>query len=256
MTYQEFVNKYNGQYVDTDGYPKDWKWQCYDLAQLYFQEVLDVPYSVMEGCEVVKNMILWDWKYNLLMEYFDEIPTTSMQQGDISIWTSGPGGHIAIFDHYNPENNQCYYFSQNPNPCQIMIINMEGHHAFRRKQPTPPPPTPEVTPNVERDEYKDQIRIKEGITELRVRVYPSLNDTIIGVVVASTPEKPSYYNYYEVFNNDGYDWYKIAEDQWVAYKEEWFEVLPAKKDEYKQFKILDRKDGNVLIDLGQVWIKE
>lgn len=262
MTYQEFVNKYNGQYVDTDGYPKDWKWQCYDLAQLYFQEVLDVPYDVLQGCDVVKNMILWDWKYNMLLEYFDEIDTTAMQQGDISIWTDGPGGHIAIFDHYNPENNQCYYFSQNPNPCQIMIINMEGHHAFRRKQPTPPPPTPEVTPNVERDEYKDQIRVKEGITELRVRVYPSLNDKVIGVA------KVGYYNFYEVFNNDGYDWYKIAQDQWVAYNEEWFEVLPAQQpteppttppttppEEYVKLKVLDRKDDNVLVEL-KTWIKE
>lgn len=133
MTYQEFKNKYNGKYVDTDGYPKDWKWQCYDLAQLYFQEVLGVPYDVLQGCKLVKNMILWDWKYNMLLKYFDEVDVGHMQQGDISIWTSGEGGHIAIFDYYNPSENLSYYFSQNPNPSRVIPIVMEGHHAFRKK---------------------------------------------------------------------------------------------------------------------------
>lgn len=139
MTYQDFKNKYNGKYVDTDDYPKEWKYQCYDLAQLYNTEVLDVPYSVLKGCKLVKNMILWDWKYNELMKYFDEVNVERMQQGDVCIWTSGEGGHIAIFDYYNPDNNQCYYFSQNPNPCQVIPINMDEHHAFRRKGTTPQP---------------------------------------------------------------------------------------------------------------------
>ena len=84
-------------------------------------------------------MILWDWKYNLLLEYFDEVPTTAMQQGDVCIWTGGDGGHIAIFDYYNPDNNQCYYFSQNPNPCQVMKIGGNGLHAFRLKGSKPAP---------------------------------------------------------------------------------------------------------------------
>lgn len=254
MTYQEFVNKYNGQYVDTDGYPKEWKWQCYDLVQKYNTEVIDVPYSVFEGCQVVKNMILWDWKYNELMEYFDEVDVHNMQQGDVCIWTDGPGGHVAVYDHYNSENNQCYYFSQNPNPCQIMIINMNGHHAFRRKQPTPPQPTPQVTPNVERNEYVNQIEVLDGVTQLRVRTSPSTEGEIIGCA------NPGFYNYYETYQKDinDYLWYKIADNQWIASEEgKWTKVYPAKpKEEYKELKILEKKDGYVLVDLGQVWIKE
>lgn len=259
MTYQEFVNKYNGQYVDTDGYPKEWKWQCYDLAQLYFQEVLDVPYEVLQGCQVVKNMILWDWKYNMMMEYFDEVDTRAMQQGDVCIWTSGEGGHIAIYDHYDGVN--CWYFSQNPNPCQIMVINLDGHHAFRRKQPAPPTPTPEVTPNVPQDIYKDQIEVLDGITELRVRTEPNTNAKVIGVAT------PGYYNYYETYQKDinDYLWYKIADNQWLASKEgEWTIAHPKQQptepptqppEEYIKFKVLDRKDGNVLINVP-IWVKE
>lgn len=253
MTYQEFVNKYNGQYVDTDGYPKDWKWQCYDLVQLYNTEVINVPYSVFQGCEVVKNMILWDWKYNELMQYFDEVDVHNMQQGDVCIWTDGPGGHTAIYDHYDGVN--CWYFSQNPNPCEIMVINMNGHHAFRRKQPTPPTPTPEVTPNVERDEYRDQLEVIAD--SLRVRDKPGLDGKIIGIASKGEGDK-KYYNYYEKYTNlqDEYDWYRIADNQWIAHRFDWVILYPAKKDEYKQYKILEKKDGKVLIDIGKVWVEE
>ena len=248
MTYIEFRNKYNGQYVDVDGYPKEWKYQCFDLAQLYAREVIDVPDYVFGGCRVVKNLIYDPVERSQMDEFFDEIPTTEMQQGDISIWGSGEAGHIAIFDHYDPSNNQCYYFSQNPNPCEVMIINLNDHHAFRRKREIPP--LPPVTPNVERDEYKDQLEVK--VPKLRVRTQPTLSADVLGFAVEG-----GIYNYYEKADNDGYSWYKIADNQWVAYNEEWENVYPAKpKKEYIELEVLDKKDGYVLVDLGKVYVKE
>lgn len=198
-------------------------------------------------------MILWDWKYAQLLEYFDEVSVYAMQQGDVCIWTGGEGGHIAIYDHYDPNDNNCYYFSQNPNPCQIMPVNMDGHHAFRRKgaiPPAPPEPTPVITPNVPRDEYRDQIEVLEGIVELRVRTSPSLSGEAIGHA------NPGFYNYFETTEADGYVWYRISDSNWIAYSDEWEKVYPAKVDEYKQFKVLDKKDGKVLIDVGQIWVEE
>ena len=110
MNYIEFRDRYNGQLVDVDSYPKEWPYQCFDLAQLYFKEVLNVPDYVLAGCGVVKNMIEWDWKYAQLMEYFDEIPTTKMEQGDVCIWTGSEAGHIAIEDSW--DGNDVWYFSQ------------------------------------------------------------------------------------------------------------------------------------------------
>lgn len=126
MTYQEFKNKYNGKYTDFDGYYGP---QCWDLAQRYFTEVLNLPSSILSGCGDVKNMLVKP-KIDVLLKYFDEVPTNAMLQGDVAIW-GGKSNHIAIYDHW--DNSNCWYFSQNPNPCKVMIINMSGLRAFRLK---------------------------------------------------------------------------------------------------------------------------
>ena len=246
MTYQEFKNKYNGQYVDVDGYPKGQPYQCFDLAQLYFTECLNVPDYVLAGCGVVKNM-LYGEKRQLMNEYFDETDHNHMEPGDVCIWdeTIGEAGHIAMYDHY--DENGVYFFSQNPNPSEVIQISMNGMTAFKRKKDIPP--LPPITPNVERDEYENQIEVK--VPQLRVRTQPSLNGEILGYA------NEGFYNYYATAVNDDYGWYKIAENQWVAYNEEWFNVYPAKpKKEYIELEVLEKKDGYVLVDLGKVWIKK
>lgn len=249
MTYQEFKNKYNEKYIDYDG---GYGCQCWDLAQFYFTEVLNVPDSVLSGCGWVGNMILWDWKYAELMEYFDEVDVHAMQEGDVCIWADANNEqncHVAVYDSY--VNGQCYYFSQNPNPCRVMPVNMNGHHAFRRKKETPPAPepTPVITPNVERDEYKDQIEVLEGITDLRIRTSP--NGESIGHA------NPGFYNYFETQQDGDYLWYRISDSNWIASKEEWTKVYPKKeKEEFVQFKVLNKKDGYLEIDLGKVYLKE
>lgn len=130
MTYNEFKNKYNGKYVDVDNYPSNWKYQCFDLVQLYITQCLGLPKTILAGCGNVKNM-LREPKLSLLKKYFDEVPLTAMYPGDICIWSSN---HIAIFDHWDGRSN--WYFSQNPNRCQVMRINMSGLHAFRKKNST------------------------------------------------------------------------------------------------------------------------
>ena len=252
MTYQEFKNKYDGKYIDYDG---SYGYQCFDLIQYYNVEVLNVPDSVFSGCGWVGNMILWDWKFNELMQYFDEVPTTQMDQGDVCIW-SDPNNeqrcHVAVFDSW--DGYSCWYFSQNPNPCRVMQVNGLGNpRAFRRKKETPPAPepTPVITPNVERDEFKDQIEVKEGVTNLNIRTTPSLSAESIGKA------NPGFYNYFETAEADGYLWYRISDSNWIAYSEEWEVVYPAKpKEEFIQYKVLDKKDGYVLIDLGKVWVQE
>ena len=129
MTYQEFKNKYNGKYLDVDGYP-DWKYQCFDLGQAYITQVLNLPSSILAGCGNVKNMLVKP-KIDVLLQYFDEVPINRMLQGDVCIW-GGKSNHIAIFDHYD---GKCWYFSQNPNPCKVMTIEMSGLRAFRKKIP-------------------------------------------------------------------------------------------------------------------------
>lgn len=259
MTYQEFKNKHNEEYIDYDG---SYGCQCWDLIQYYNVEVLNVPDSVFSGCGWVGNMILWDWKFAELLEYFDEVDVHNMDQGDVCIWydpSNEQNCHVAVMDNW--DGYDCWYFSQNPNPCRVIQCNLNATmRAFRRKKetpPTPPEPTPVVTPNVPRDEYRDQIKIKKGVTELNVRIEPSINAQSIGKANPSTDECDNFYNYFETTENDGYTWYRISDSNWIAYSDEWEEVYPAKpKEEFVKLKVLEKKDGYVLVDLGQVWIKE
>ena len=251
MTYIEFKNKYNGKKIDYDG---SYGCQCWDLGQYYNVEVLNVPDSVLSGCCWVGNMVLWDWKYAELMKYFDEVDVEKMQQGDVCIWANPNNEencHIAIFDSYNQKENQCYYFSQNApygSPCGVVPITMAYHHAFRRKKETP---KPVITPNVQRDEYKNQIEVLEGVNELRIRTSPGLDGEAIGYA------NHGFYNYLETVDKDNNKWYKIAENNWIAFNEEWEKVYPAKeKEEYIQFKVLSKKDGLIEIDLGKVFIEQ
>lgn len=95
MTFQDFFNKYNGKYVDWDGY---YGAQCVDLAQYYAKEVVganpftgnakDIPYTY--------NPKYYDWIVNSI--------TAVPQKGDIIIWGAKVGGgygHIAICNTAN-----------------------------------------------------------------------------------------------------------------------------------------------------------
>lgn len=125
MTYEEFKKKYNGKYTDFDGY---YGYQCWDLAQRYFTEVLNLSRSILDGCGLVSNM-LKSPKRELMLKYFDEVGINTLKQGDVCIWEYG---HIAIYDH--SDKNGKWFFSQNPNPCEVILINRSGLHAFRKKE--------------------------------------------------------------------------------------------------------------------------
>lgn len=239
MTYQEFKDKYNGQYIDWDG---AYGPQCWDLAQVWVTEGLGLPSWILSGCGVASNL-LNEPKINDLLTYFYEVPTTEMKPGDICIWKyyADDAGHIALYDSWN--GYECFYFTQNPGPARVEALYGGEMHSFRLKEDK------EVTPNVPRDENKNQIEVK--VEDLRVRVNPGVNEEIVGYA------KPGFYNYNKTEADvDGYGWYRIAENQWVAYNEEWFNVYPKKEDEYLNFKILDKKDDLVLVDFGNLWIKK
>lgn len=228
MTYEEFRDKYNGKWLDFDGY---YGCQCWDLGQYYFTECLGLPSSVLSGCGLVSNM-LYQPKRSALDTYFDEVPTNAMYPGDVCIWEYG---HIAIFDHWDGSN--CWYFSQNPNVSKVMVINANGLHAFRLKSKKE-----EVTPNVARDKNKDQIEVK--VTDLRVRENASLNANILGKA------KVGYYNFYETKDNDGYKWYRIAEKQWIASKDEWTTVYPAEKPKEEYINLPEWIDERNIYDVN------
>lgn len=84
------------------------------------------------------------------------------------------------------------------------------------------PAVPDITPSVARNKYQNQIQVK--ISNLRVRVAPGTDNAAYGFA------KKGYYNVYDSKTVGGTTWYKIAEDQWIAFNKSWNAVYPAVED--------------------------
>ncbi len=95
MTFQQFLEKYNGQPVDFDGiYPN----QCLDLAHQYVYDVLGLT-DVRIIAHPAAYQIYTDFTET---QYFDKIansPTGVPLEGDIVVFGQGVGqwGHVCIF---------------------------------------------------------------------------------------------------------------------------------------------------------------
>lgn len=145
MTYQEFLNKYNGKAIDFDGYYGN---QCMDLYRQYVKEVLELPQSPgVNGAKDVWTTYLKD-KYDRI----DNTPTGVPQQGDIIIWGVGVGpyGHIAVFDNGDADSFES--FDQNwpvNSLCHLQKHNYNGVLGWLRKKATDVPPPPATQLNVD-----------------------------------------------------------------------------------------------------------
>lgn len=76
-----------------------------------------------------------------------------------------------------------------------------------------------------KDDSKNQIKVL--VSNLRIRVEPSINSKIIGYA-----KKNGIYNNFESRQNDNYTWYKIGENQWIANNGKWIEFFEQK--DYKK----------------------
>lgn len=147
--------------------------------------------------------------------------------GAIMVWTGGWGnyGHVAIVERINydgslftsesaysetpTEGNKFYTATRYP----ASEWGMGGTYKFAGfiLNPAVPKIAPEVTPDTKRDEKKNQLMC--DIPDLRVRTSPSLKDD--NNILDLLP-KGNYYNYDKVGIADGYEWFRIAENQWCA----------------------------------------
>lgn len=80
----------------------------------------------------------------------------------------------------------------------------------------------DIVDPVPRDPLVNQLLEKSDC--LRVRTLPSTSGSILGYL-----KQNKYYNYYDKKTANGYDWYKIATDQWVA-KTDTLVLYPAKTE--------------------------
>lgn len=77
---------------------------------------------------------------------------------------------------------------------------------------------------VARNENKNQIKV--NVIDLRIRKGAGINQAILGFA-----KENGVYDYYETKEIDGYVWYKIADNQWVANSQNWCTIYLKKEVE-------------------------
>lgn len=94
---------------------------------------------------------------------------------------------------------------------------------------------------VDRNQYVNQI--KANITTLRIRAGAGTNQKILCFA------KKGYYNYTATKTANGYTWYQIGEQQWIAYDKSWctvYEAVKPKIDSAKKY--LKTLSGKYVVD--------
>ena len=105
-----------------------------------------------------------------------------------------------------------------------------------------------VTESVTRDENKNQLRV--NVDNLRVRKEASINSEIIGAA-----KQNAIYNFYETVNKDGYTWYRIDDNEWVANKDNWLTIYDINSNsDNNELQIL--KDKITLLEKENQQLKE
>lgn len=119
MQFNDFINKWNNQPCDFDGW---YGTQCVDLYDQYCQDVIGCPIILINGASDI-----WE---NYPLEYFNRVlntPEAVPQEGDVIIWdktTTLPFGHVSVFisgdinsftsfDQNWPIGSKCHYQEHN-----------------------------------------------------------------------------------------------------------------------------------------------
>jgi len=97
MTFQQFLDKWNGQYCD---YDKKYGFQCVDLMRQYLKDVCGFsPYTAVPPVNYAKEIYA-----KAKPTFFEKIPNGKLnfpEKGDIVVWKPYPfvigwPGHVAI----------------------------------------------------------------------------------------------------------------------------------------------------------------
>lgn len=113
---QRFIERYNNQYLNTDG---AYGAQCWDLFDKFCQ---DYNIEVSRYCSItgyVPDLFYLYDEYGY-SDFFEKINVEDLQVGDWCFWDYGNMRHVALKVGANT------YFSQNPNPSQVITLPSYG----------------------------------------------------------------------------------------------------------------------------------
>lgn len=150
-----FVSRYNGKYVDYDGYPVNDRYQCFDLWVFYCREVVGFQNTLSSqyGQHPGYACAIWDgFNSNGSGTYFIKVSATSTpQKGDVAVWQFGAlnhtSSHVAIV--MEDRGSNILVFEQNGWPskaCAVQQTTKSGIAGYLRPKqfagPVVPPPSP------------------------------------------------------------------------------------------------------------------
>lgn len=222
ITPHEFYLQTCGRVID---YDKLYGGQCWDLFSYFSYMVFGRAFSCLTTSYVAD--LFNDFEKCGLSEYYEKLSgTAGLRDGDWCVWTTYTSNvtnssHIAMFRLDNGDGTGIF-LTQDPgvtgtNPTTQRIISYYNITGYLRpkiyieyKQDILKPAIL-LTPVVSINNEADQIRI--NVSDLRVRSVTSTanNDTIIGMAILN-----GIYNCYDIKMENGYTWYKIADNQWIA----------------------------------------
>ena len=137
ITYQQFLDKYNGKYVD---YDKKYGYQCVDLFRQYVVDCFGLsPYTIFPAADYAKTI----YKNYTASSPFKKIPytpTNTPKSGDIIFWNFYPGvigwpGHVGIVVGDGASMYNFISFDQNWSPtyCHRQLHSYKGVMGWLRK---------------------------------------------------------------------------------------------------------------------------
>ncbi len=233
----------DGKIIDVDGY---YGGQCWDLFSYYCLKYCNKTFSCIETGYVID---LWNHFNEVgLDEYFIKV-YDDFQDGDWLIWTSPSSittsSHIAMFRCDNGNNTNVILTQNplgNPNYTHQMVCDYIGVVGALRpkiyiKKLSPDP--------VEKNEEKDQIYVNSSNT-MYCRTSP---DTSVENKTDDIFVKIGYYDILDEVDSNGYHWYKIAKERYVARIEGIVEYHPKINNEF------EKKEDNILKRIIEVIIK-
>lgn len=202
---KDFYNKYLGKAVDVDGY---FGAQCWDLFAKFCQDE-NTPIFNCSITGYVRD--IWTNRYKSgILKYFDEVTPSKIEYGDWIIWPSTysgtPYSHIGMC----VGKNKC--FGQNQGKATANVITLDetksyGALRFKKYPKATQTPTKKVI---------GKITLAKTTTTLNIRKSYSTSSAIVGRAVAGKT-----YSVYQTKNNQGYSWYMIGDNQWIANNGKW-----------------------------------
>lgn len=124
-----FINKWKGQALDTDGFPPQQPFQCYDVFIQYLREVVVNDPSIYFSAQLTGYAADIYNQYDssaTLQKYFDKLPWNAQgQRGDVAVWgisAALPQSHVGLLEADNGVTQRL--FGQNQPYPYCTEINM------------------------------------------------------------------------------------------------------------------------------------